>query len=153
MWKKIIYIAIVSLIALNACEKDQTKAVVLANPTAPVIISPASGTSFVFKTANKDSSVLFVWKEAEFGFSASVSYLIQYASENGLFAQKSNLLSSVNNNDSALVKINSFDSKIIKDLKLDTAVKSTIKIRIAAVVSTELDTVFSPSILLSIKPY
>ena len=141
-----------SLIVLNSCEKDEIKAVLPKNPKTPIIISPTAGTNFVLTAEKKDSTFWITWKEANFGFSASVSYSIQYATEYGNYVAKSNLYSKVNYNDSALIKIGDFNSKLMKDLALSENAISTIKVRIAAVISDKVDTVYSPDVFLYVHP-
>lgn len=82
--KFLIFLAFVGMIGFSACEKDETRAIIDANPTAPVLNQLDD---IVLKRDNSADSIKIAGSTADFGYKASVLYILEAAVEGTDFAE------------------------------------------------------------------
>lgn len=149
--KTIKYIVLLAMTLFTfACEKDETRAVLNSNPGTPDIITPAANSSYVLTADKESETIQFVWKEPNYGFSASASYNVLADIANGNFAKPQKLLSAVSFNDSALVTYKALNTAALA-LKLKAGEEGTLKVKVISVLAE--DTLHSPIINIKVTPY
>ena len=82
--KFLILIALLGMASFYACEKDETKAILTANPVAP-ILEPVS--DIVLARDNSSDSITISGSEADFGYKASIVYVLEVATAGTDFAE------------------------------------------------------------------
>ncbi|MBA4407900.1 MAG: SusE domain-containing protein [Bacteroidota bacterium] len=128
--KLFIYLTFIGLIGLLfSCEKDETKAVLSANPIAPTIVSMPDLT---LKRANGLNILEFVGTAIEPGFQASVTYYLE-ACAKGTNFQDAILILSDKQALSFKITVADLDGILLKKFPADLV--SSIDFRIRAVLS------------------
>jgi hypothetical protein len=133
-----------------ACEKDENRAVLNSNLGTPDIIAPAANSSYVLTADKETSTIQFVWKEPNYGFSASASYNVLADIASGNFTKPQKLLSAASFNDSALVTYKSLNTAALA-LKLKAGEEGIMKVKVISVLAG--DTLHSPIIEIKVTPY
>lgn len=147
--KKITYLYILLLaVVFSACEDEAEKVFVSSNPVAPSLTGPgADGLQFVL--ADKNSSIEFTWDESDFGFAASVNYMVEVSTDD-TFENKIQVLSGEGTNATAIVDdVNS--ALLGLGLVIDEA--ATVQMRVIAAISADVDTLISTPVAYSVTPY
>jgi len=149
----ILILVLATMIGFSSCEKQGT--VVVLNPkniNAPKLKSPADGSSLTFTKANSDSTLLFTWSPASYGFKAAVSYYFQVDNQGNNF--KSALTIGHAQIDSLQVTVNSLNSKILL-LEQDPEVplQLDVSFRVIAIINSNVDTVFSKPVNVKVQPF
>ena len=150
----ILFFVLATLVGFYSCEKSGTEVVLNpANIVAPQIKSPAEGTSLTFTTENKDSTILFTWSSAQYGFNTAVDYYIQMDKQGNNF-QKALLVDHVKSKDSLTVIVNDLNNKVLL-LEQDPDIPDPVKVafRIVAIVNSHVDSVFSETVNMTITPF
>lgn len=131
MNKKIfLYLTFIGLIVLLfSCEKDETKAVLLDNPTLPTIQSMPDLT---LKRANGLNMLEFVGTPVEPGFQASVMYYLEACAKGTNFADASLILSD-SQDLSMKISVGDLDGILLKKFPADQV--SSLDFRIRSVLS------------------
>lgn len=131
MNKKIfLYLTFIGLfVLLFSCEKDETKAVLLDNPTLPTIQSMPDLT---LKRANGLNMLEFVGTPVEPGFQASVMYYLEACAKGTNFADASLILSD-SQDLSMKISVGDLDGILLKKFPADQV--SNLDFRIRAVLS------------------
>ena len=96
MKKIIFYITILGLL-LNSCKKDETKVVILTNPTPPTLVSLPDLTLL---RAHSLDTLVFVGTAVDPGFKASATYFLEACATGNNFKDSlliDNILYSINN--------------------------------------------------------
>lgn len=75
--KGLLYSAVAGLFLMAACDKAEMGPVILDNPTAPVITTPAAGSSIEITEGNFGEVLAFEWSASDYGFVAAVNYTVQ----------------------------------------------------------------------------
>ena len=149
--KTVKYIVLFGMILFTfACEKDETRAVLNSNPGTPDIIAPATSSGYVLTADKESETIQFVWKEPNYGFSASASYNVLADNANGNFAKPQKLLSAVSFNDSAMVTYKALNTAAIA-IKLKAGEEGIMKVKVISVLAG--DTLHSPVIEIKVTPY
>ena len=151
--KKILSLALGLAFLLSACTEKETDPV-LVTGNAPLITSPAGGTSFILADSTAAQIFhVFEWSAADFGFKAGVNYTLEMDKAGNNFAGAVTV-GSVN----ALKLDNITQDKIntimlTKDLPGDEF--SNVEFRVVARLSSDptLPILTSPSVTLQVRPY
>jgi starch-binding outer membrane protein SusE/F len=72
-----IFLTVLSLLFAWACAEHVEDVVISANPDAPTMTSPASGSTMVLTEENAGERLRFTFDPADFGYSAAVTYTLQ----------------------------------------------------------------------------
>ncbi len=121
----IIFLAFIGLVNLfSACKKDETKATMLASPTAPVFTTVPE---LVLKRSEASKSLQFVGTKADFGFQSSVTYFLEADLAGNQFKKPISIASSTD--DTYTISVTDLNTILIKTLPLDktTAMEFRIK--------------------------
>ena len=128
--KILIYLSFIGLIGLLfSCEKDETKAVLLDNPTAPTIVSMPD---LNLKRANGLNVLEFVGTAVNPGFQASVTYYLEACAKGNNFADALQILSD-KQDISMKITVADLDGILLKKFPADQV--SSIDFRIRSVLS------------------
>ena len=147
--RNIIITLILGIVFFSACEKDEDKVYISENPTAPTLQSPASPSGMTFIKDDAAEMIGFSWTAADFGFQASITYGVQLALEDD-FSDASTILTTQDLTDS--VSVADINGILLgKELAIGEA--ATIKCRVFAMVSTNIDSSFSASQDYTVTPY
>lgn len=150
--KKCLFLLGLTVLAFSACKDDELDPVLKVNGT-PAFTSPAGGTTQVLTPANASEVFAnFAWTAADFGFNAAVTYTVEMDIAGKNFAEPVVVgsttglaLSGITNE-----KINTF-LFVTKALPGGDPVE--VEFRIAANVSSDVPTVYSPSIKATVTPF
>lgn len=132
-------IAIYSLLVLffatfMSCKKDETKVYLAKTPTAPTLSTPNDNQSIVLAEADKDKPfTAFTWTAADYGFDASIQYLVQYSKYPDM--KRAKLLASVEHATSYNLTNLAFDQFLLGNLKLTPNVATKVYFRVVASVA------------------
>lgn len=142
-----LFVAVFGLL-LVSCTRDITEPVVSANPGAPTLADVAYTGQFTVNYA--DSTMKFSWSAADFGFAASVTYVLQMSSTSDFSNNVANLVSTQNLNDA--VTVGSINTLILSwNYPIGTAVN--VFYRVSASVSPSVATVYTAAKTVSLTPY
>lgn len=134
--KKITILSLVVLLfaALTSCEKDETKTYLSKAPKVPVLATPENNLTIVLTKESQDQAFpAFKWSLADYGYDASVQYLVQFSKYPDM--KRAKVLSSVEFKDNLTITNLAFDQFLIGSLKLTANVTTPIYFRIVAAVS------------------
>jgi len=142
MKKLIFYITILGLL-LNSCKKDETKVVILANPTPPTLVSLPDLT---LQRAHGLDTLVFVGTAVDPGFKASATYFLEACASGNNFKDSLQVLSS--NQDASLkITVSALNGILIQKFTADVA--SAVDFRIRSVLSIDAGTGAVPKIYAS----
>ncbi len=144
--KLIFFVAILGLL-FASCKSDITEVVVSSSPTSP---GQVNATNVTFDVDHRDSTITFTWAAADFGFQSSTTYIVQMSLMQNFSSNVSNVLSTQNL--TGKVKVSDLNTLILSwNIPIGTA--TTVYYRVAATVSSKLDTIYSNSGSMDITPY
>ncbi len=146
----LVYTILIAFVALYSCEREEGIKI-KADPTAPEILTPATGSSFILLKDNAGNTIDFTWSKADFGFQASVTYVVQVDKQNNNFVSPAKL-GSTDNIDTLHVTVGGLN-KVLLDMGLVEEQESTIEMRIAAVINPNIDTLYSSASTFNATPY
>lgn len=142
MKKLIFYITILGLL-LNSCKKDETKVVILANPTPPTLVSLPDLT---LQRAHGLDTLVFVGTAVDPGFKASATYFLEACASGNNFKDSLQVLSS--NQDASLkITVSALNGILLQKFTADVA--SAVDFRIRSVLSIDAGTGAVPKIYAS----
>jgi len=151
--KFLIFIALAGMISFFACEKDETRAILDANPTAPVI---AAVSDLVLDRDNSSESIVISGTEANFGYDASVVYVLEAAVAGTEFAEPIKLGSEEQVN-SFEFTVSSLNNILIETLPEDETSSLDLRVRAVIVASetggSDIIESVSASLAVNIKTY
>ncbi len=150
----ILLLALVTMIGFYSCQKEGTNVVLDPNNiTSPVLKSPTDGSTMTFTKENSANTVTFAWSSAQYGFNVAVNYYVQIDRKGNNFK---NALSvgHTKSKDSLNVLVNDLNNKVLL-LEVDPQVPLPIDVsfRVIAIVSSQVDTVFSQVTNVNITPF
>ncbi|MEO9966908.1 MAG: SusE domain-containing protein [Reichenbachiella sp.] len=147
--KKITYLYILVVAVLfSACEEEAEKVTISSDPSAPALTSPGTD-GMEFEKDDAAGTIDYTWDEADFGFDASVTYVVQIAMDD-TFTGAADIATSQESTGSAVVAdVNAV--LLAWGLTIDES--ATIKGRVYATVSADVDTVFSEISDFTVTPY
>jgi hypothetical protein len=127
----LILLAFIGLISLfSSCEKDETKATMLATPIAPTLTTVPT---LVLKRAEATKILQFVGTKADFGFQSSVTYNLEADVAGNQF--KSPISIASYKADTFNISVTSLNSILIATLPLDQT--TAMELRVRAVLTLE----------------
>ena len=139
MKKLIFYITILGLL-LNACKKDETKVVIMSNPTPPTLESLPDLT---LQRAHGMDTLVFVGTPVDPGFQASATYFLEVCATGNNFKDSLSVLSSTQ--DASLkITVSALNGILLQ--KFDADVASALDFRIRSVLSVDAGTGAKPMI-------
>jgi starch-binding outer membrane protein SusE/F len=142
MKKLIFYITILGLL-LNSCKKDETKVVMLTNPTPPTLVSLPDLT---LQRAHGLDTLVFVGTAVDPGFKASATYFLEACASGNNFKDSLQVLSS--NQDASLkITVSALNGILLQKFTADVA--SAVDFRIRSVLSIDAGTGAVPKIYAS----
>ena len=145
--KLIFFVAILGLL-FASCKSDITEVVVSSNPTSPGQVNLTfTGT---FDVNHRDSTMTLTWAAANFGFQSSTTYIVQMSLAQDFSSDAKNVLSTQNL--TGKVKVSDLNTLILSwNIPIGTA--TTVYYRVAATVSSKIDTIFSNAGSMDVTPY
>jgi hypothetical protein len=127
----ILSLLVILLAVLTSCSKDETKAYLSENPIGPKITAPASNQTVVLNSADKDNLFQsFAWTAADYGFPASIQYLVQFSKNADMSRAKT--ITSVNLAFTCSFSNLAFDQFLLASLKLTPNVATKVYYRVVA---------------------
>ncbi len=151
-----LFFALTTLLLIASCKKDEVKAV-LQQPSSTTLI--ASATTLVLDSANKtNTAVTFSWPAFDYGYSADITYTLQFDSTAGNFAKPYEVLIGVNTLEKSYI-VSDFNSLLSETLQLPTSVASNLLVRIKADIkqfngaASTVPSVYSDTVNLTVTPY
>lgn len=139
----IILLTLVSILAVVSCEKDETRAVLSDSPVAPAFTNMTDGASIVLQKADADKLIPFEWSQSDFGFDASVTYVVQLDKEGNNFADAVPI-GSANNDGTISISTNDLNNKLLS-MKGDPEDPTplALEFRVKATISANVDPIYS----------
>jgi len=150
----ILILALVTMIGFYSCEKAGTKVILDPNNvTSPQLKSPIDGDSMTFSKANSDSTLVFTWSSATYGFNTAVNYYVQVDRQGNNF-NNAKSVGHTKSKDSLQVRINSLNNQILLlEDDPETPIPLNVTFRVIAIVNSHVDTVFSTPVKAKITPF
>ena len=150
----ILILTLITLTGFYSCSKKENK--VILNPdniSAPVIKGLADGASLTFTKANRDSTLLFTWSPASYGFNTAIDYYLQVDNQGNNF-QKAMTVGHTKSKDSLQIVVNALNNKILL-LEQDPEVPLSLDVsfRVIAIINSHVDTAFSKPVNVTITPF
>jgi len=150
MKNKYQYLLLVLMLSVfGACSEDLDP-VISSDPSAPVLMSPESGTSLMLTAEAASEELVFDYQKVEYGFSAATTYTVQMDLVGNDFAEPLDVLAS--RGEQAVISYADFNQKLlVKGLIAGEATE--IEIRIKASLNANVDDEFSEVIRMTVTPY
>lgn len=122
---------ILGIFILGSCDKDETKAMLSSNPSAPVLKSLSAGQNIVFTVADKGDTLSFIWDKAKYGANLAVTYKVEFDLKGNNFANAKRLV--VDGKDTLIVKVPDLNNLLL-GLQPDpeVPVKQELDVRVVA---------------------
>ncbi|KAA8484358.1 uncharacterized protein DUF5019 [Arcticibacter tournemirensis] len=131
-----------------SCEKDETK-VVATGGTSPQLTVTQSK-QVLTEAQKNDTAVVFSWTKPDFGYSAAVSYSIQFAKKGTNFTPaKTVYLSNVQRKGYTVAEMNA----IAAEIGLAAFTAGEMEVRVSGEISAEIAAVTSNTATVNITPY
>lgn len=153
-------ITIIGVTFITSCKKDEVKAVLGTNFTAPAITAGLvnSSTTVVLAKANKDVAFDVIWTGAYYGFRGSVTYTVQMDKKGNNFAAPLSLgspASTVLNSTYAISLItNDLNNKLLTmQADPENPVATAVEFRVKAYLNDSVPVLYSPVISSTYTPY
>jgi starch-binding outer membrane protein SusE/F len=136
--------------ALISCEKDDPKTTI--TDVTPSVMSNLSSSDFVLTLDDASNEFqTFEWSSADYGFSASVTYVVQFAAKDSNFSNPI-VIGSVNHGNSLSISVGDFN-KMLLNYGLNPDEATTLQFRVAAVVSANYTPSYSNVLEANVTPY
>lgn len=149
--KKFIIISFLAALIFAGCEEKALDPKLVLGASSSMS-APASGSSFILEEANADQLLTtFEWSSTAYGFPAGVSYTLQLDPGDGTFATPLTL-ASVNALSWGDLTVGDFNTKLLANNVPDN-VESDVFVRVMAVVSPDVEVIYSDPITLTVTPY
>jgi len=153
-------ITIIGVTFMSSCKKDEVRAILGTNFTAPVITAglTTSTTPVVLSQANKNVSFDIIWSGAYYGFRGSVTYTLQVDKKGNNFASAISLGSPastvLNSTYSISMLTNDFNNKLLL-LQTDpeNPVAAPLEFRVKAYINDSVPVIYSPVTSVTYTPY
>jgi hypothetical protein len=150
--KKYLFLLGLTVLAFTACKDDEFGPVLKVNGT-PAFTSPAGGTAYVLTSANASEKFAdFSWTAADYGYDAAVTYTVEMDLAGSNFAAPVIVGSTTGLSLSGITneKINTF---LFVTKALPGGDPAEVEFRVAANVSSDVPTVYSPVIKATVTPF
>ena len=159
MRKIILLITIIGVAFISSCKKDEVRAVLSTNRTAPAITAGiTTGSTVVLSQANKSIPLNIIWSPANYGFKASVTYTLQMDKKNNNFAGAitvgSPTTTKLTSADTCSLLTNDLNNKLLL-LQLDpeNPVAAGVEFRVKAYINDSVPVLYSPVVSVTYTPY
>ncbi len=155
MKKILIFILVISTFTgFYSCKKDENRVVLdTSKITAPVLNATADGTTLQITADNLDSSMLFSWTPANYGFNTAITYSLQMGIQGSNFVNAATLgnTSSENSINVSFTDLN--NQLLLLESNPEEPVALNMEFRVISTISPKVDTVFSNSVKITITPH
>lgn len=155
MKKTLLFILVfATFVGLYSCKKDETRVVLdTSKITAPVLSMAGNGGLVEINPNNIDSSLLFTWTSANYGFNTAINYFLQMDLSGNHF-NKPITLGSANNALSFTVGLSDLNNKLLlMESDPENPDSLNLEFRVISLVSSAVDTVASNVGTLNMTPY
>ena len=151
--KKIIFsvIALVGLFAFSSCEKDEDQAVLTINSSSLALADLSADSYILDRDASDEAFEEFTWSKADFGFDASITYVLELDSVTNEFANPV-VLATLNNKLAYSLTVGALNELLVKR-GFATGEAVELEFRVVASVSANADEIVSPIQTATITPY
>ncbi|SHH26532.1 SusE outer membrane protein [Chryseolinea serpens] len=139
-----------AFLLVMGCEKDETKAVLNPNATAPQITKVEDGYVGVITEETTADTLVFEWNKADYGVSTEVSYVLELDSAGRNFSAP--VVLATTSLDSVGLIVGDINAKLIDQLKVTPNVASSLELRVRASVNSKFPAV-SPVVKIKITPW
>ncbi|MDN3667904.1 SusE domain-containing protein [Echinicola jeungdonensis] len=129
---------------------DALDPVIKSDPSAPVLMTPSSGTSLTLTSEQEMEEVSFEFEEVDYGFSAAVTYTVQMDLVGNGFAEPLNVV--MTSKSPAKINYGDFNQKLLTK-GLSPGEASEVEFRVRSRVSPDVDDEFSETITMNLTPY
>lgn len=150
MKRSSIYILIISVLALYACDKDETRAVVSADAVKPALTTSTSEISIEVTSDNLDEVLLFEWSESDYGVSTEVSYVLEADTAGNDFSGAVTIGETTS--DTLEVTFTNLNDVLLNDLEMTPNTQATIDFRLISTISGQRELV-SDKVTLQIQSW
>jgi hypothetical protein len=150
----ILLLALVTTMGFYSCQKAGTKVILDPdNIVSPNLQNPVDGDSLTFTKDNSDSTLVFSWSSAQYGFQTAVNYFLQIDRQGNNF-QNAQTVGHTTSKDSLQISINDLNNKVLL-LEDDPEVPNPLNVsfRVIAIVNSHVDTAFSQVATVKITPF
>jgi len=144
----ILFITILCLSFWIACEKDETKAVLITTPAALTFSIPS--TEMIMDKEKPTEIITFTGTSVDFGYDASITYSLQADFNDSSFNKPFVLATS--QVDTFKFKVSELDSKLLT-MGVIEDITTPVKIRVAASVLSSVPSVYSEVKIINFKLY
>lgn len=142
-----IFISVVGFLLIS-CNRDITEPVISSNPTKPTLAALSFTGQFNVNYA--DSLIKFSWTAADFGFPASITYIVQLSPTSDFSSNVANLITTQKL--TGTTKVGDVNTLILS-WNYSIGSNVTVYYRVAASVSSNVATVYSDSKSATFVPY
>ncbi|AGA79087.1 hypothetical protein Echvi_2848 [Echinicola vietnamensis DSM 17526] len=138
-----------SILLVGACSEDLDP-VIKSDPTPPVLMSPASGTSLVLTAEEGAEELVFAYEKTDYGFPAAATYTAQLDFPENDFAEPMDLASSAAAE--MMLTYEAFNQKLLAKGLLPGE-EASIALRIKSTINKSVMDKFSEVIQMQVTPY
>ncbi|MXV52102.1 SusF/SusE family outer membrane protein [Pedobacter sp. HMF7647] len=150
MKKILLYTTAIFFLILHACKKDEQRAVISADVIAPVITSPADGSSIVITAPDTSKAVSVKWSSADYNVNTIIDYVVQIDSAGKNFSKPATL--GGNSSDSLSTTLGALNNTLLNSLKFTPNKAGTVELRVGATLNKK-DYVYSNVVKISVTPF
>jgi len=147
---KRLIIFIYALLALIACEKDETRAVLKTEGTPPAISLPVADTELTITEPSLGEEVEFVWSDTDYGINTEVTYTLEIDSKCNAFEEP--VVVGVTTDHTLPMTLEALNAKLVNELKLAPHQLAELQIRVRSVVNNKYQSI-SAAIPFTITPW
>lgn len=147
--KSSLLLLIASALFISSCTKDEVQAVL--NPSGNVTLTSTQNTLVLVQANGDNTALAFTWDKAKFGYSAGITYTLEFCKGGTNFAQAS---STSINMETALAKtytVKDFNSKMLDIIPYGSA--QQVNARIKADVGSGVTPIYSNVLTLTVTAY
>ncbi|GAB3655297.1 hypothetical protein GCM10028791_26440 [Echinicola sediminis] len=149
--KKIYHYILFTLVLslFGACTEDLDP-VISSDPTAPVLVNPASGATLVLTAEEADEELVFDFEKADYGFAAAAAYTVQLDLSGNAFAEPVDIITS--RSAKAVISYADFNQKLLTK-GLSPGEAKEVELRIKSTLNANVTDEFSELISMTVTPY
>jgi len=158
LFNKLFIIGVLALL-LNACKKDETQAMLSATVSSSALAVNPNTAIVLDSTKNSTTAVTFTWGATNFGFSAAVTYTLQFdTTAAGSFSKTTDVVLGQNLVIQAYT-VKDFNTLAIQTLGLSAAAAHKINVRLKSDVNqnngsvSSIASVYSAGVSVTVTPY
>jgi len=150
----ILFLALTTMVGFYSCNKNENQVVLNpSNITPPVINAPTDSTSLIISQNNQDSSIIFSWSPASYGFNTVINYYIQMAVAGNNFG-RALTLGSTKSITTLSVSYNDLNNKLLlMEINPEDPLPLNVEFRVISLISSQVDTITSNIITMTLTPF